>query len=967
MILNEKLFKEFNEEFDADGDWFYTYQALKNVGSVQDYSEEFEFEDEAINFAKDHDYDRVVRYYYPIIDNSEETWDFIDYVNYGHPKYNEEIWNRADKLNEDFKYSDEDEVEYKGYIIAPFTINDLKVGNKSLGGFTKYFIKKGDAYYKDKDFTSVEDAKKFIDSATKVKESIDYTDENYLYKPYWYLTKHGIGPGSVPKRISIWTWFETPEGTYFASSNVISTQELEEYEIVEKQPNLEDIPEKSRIDIQNFLETPLSYADSLIEAKGLTKEIAVLQGNYGYGWDDLIEYELNDMSRKQDLKDYDENEKGVPHRIIHRRVPRDLDEDIKKTKSGKWVNVGKEGTHGEFKTKKAAREQQKAMFARGFKESKRLVETGEWEDDEEGLLWKQQLLDLIHKYTTFDNVELEDVKGFDKYQGPYVYDSGLEFWVDNEAENCLLIHNLNYNLMSDSGWYRICSREDFEKFEQGNLEPLQESLDLREDTSAKAFSKNLGKDDVQYFAKKNRFNYDVDQLRIDNINKTYEFGQFKILSSRESTKNSKEFERLVDILKDKGYKEVKNTKNESVEKQPKKESIKLTNAEKIYDKLQKDLNKLGYQIGLNRRTGDIQINQRVFKENGRYKSGTITTKEALKDAIDLANEYGLKTSVEVFLHKPILTIHTTELFNPEVTREALNNNLKVKYESLYQTDSISGNKMTFEVTDDGQFMVKDGEKVILNTKVVDVQDTKNQIKSMQDIEVLQEDLNKNLDDEVAKEVEMIFSSADETFPSRMLSRLKSDFKYILGAVKDNAEKNNESVSLNTINKHLWFHDIDKQAALMKEIYERLDEKPEDLTLQDIDNFVTETKQLLNKKKAIEEDLEREIEDLNENPGDEEEIDPTAGLETVLNDLINDENEAINGYNSAIVNFEVEGRGDLTQVFRDIIKDEQNHIGNLQKVLNEINPDTLKNIQDGQKEAEETLQSDSNSETEETNE
>ena len=109
------------------------------------------------------------------------------------------------------------------------------------------------------------------------------------------------------------------------------------------------------------------------------------------------------------------------------------------------------------------------------------------------------------------------------------------------------------------------------------------------------------------------------------------------------------------------------------------------------------------------------------------------------------------------------------------------------------------------------------------------------------------------------------------------------------------------------------------------------------------------------------------EDLNENPGDEEKIDPTAGLETILNDLINDENEAINGYNSAIVNFEVEGRGDLTQVFRDIIKDEQNHIGNLQKVLNEINPDTLKNIQDGQKEAEETLQSDSTLETEETNE
>lgn len=155
--VSAKTRELFKEEFDKD--WFYTYQALKNVGSVQDYSEEFEFEDEAINFAKDHDYESVVRYYYPIIDNADETWDFIDYVNYGHPKYSEEIWSNSDNLN---------------------------------------------------------------------------------------------------------------------------------------------------------------------EAKGRTKEIAVLQGNYGSGWEDLIEYELDDMSRRQDLKNYNENEEGVPHRIIHRRVPREL-------------------------------------------------------------------------------------------------------------------------------------------------------------------------------------------------------------------------------------------------------------------------------------------------------------------------------------------------------------------------------------------------------------------------------------------------------------------------------------------------------------------------------------------------------------------------------------------------------------------------------------------------------------------
>lgn len=45
----------------------------------------------------------------------------------------------------------------------------------------------------------------------------------------------------------------------------------------------------------------------------------------------------------------------------------ELEEDIEKTSKGKWVNRGKEGTHGEFTTKKAAREQQKAMFAQGYK------------------------------------------------------------------------------------------------------------------------------------------------------------------------------------------------------------------------------------------------------------------------------------------------------------------------------------------------------------------------------------------------------------------------------------------------------------------------------------------------------------------------------------------------------------------------------------------------------------------------
>ena len=42
-----------------------------------------------------------------------------------------------------------------------------------------------------------------------------------------------------------------------------------------------------------------------------------------------------------------------------------------------WVNKGKEGTHGKFRTKKEADAQRKAMFARGFKESKKINESEE--------------------------------------------------------------------------------------------------------------------------------------------------------------------------------------------------------------------------------------------------------------------------------------------------------------------------------------------------------------------------------------------------------------------------------------------------------------------------------------------------------------------------------------------------------------------------------------------------------------
>lgn len=51
--------------------------------------------------------------------------------------------------------------------------------------------------------------------------------------------------------------------------------------------------------------------------------LSVLQGNYGYGWDDLCEYDHNDAmwykELREDCKAYRENEPGYAHRVIERR------------------------------------------------------------------------------------------------------------------------------------------------------------------------------------------------------------------------------------------------------------------------------------------------------------------------------------------------------------------------------------------------------------------------------------------------------------------------------------------------------------------------------------------------------------------------------------------------------------------------------------------------------------------------
>lgn len=62
---------------------------------------------------------------------------------------------------------------------------------------------------------------------------------------YWYFTRHGVQPGSVPKYVNILDIVDTPEGSYFLADGVILTDDLRNYEIKERKPK-NDVVEASK-------------------------------------------------------------------------------------------------------------------------------------------------------------------------------------------------------------------------------------------------------------------------------------------------------------------------------------------------------------------------------------------------------------------------------------------------------------------------------------------------------------------------------------------------------------------------------------------------------------------------------------------------------------------------------------------------------------------------------------------------
>ena len=75
----------------------------------------------------------------------------------------------------------------------------------------------------------------------------------------------------------------------------------------------------------------------------------------------------------------------------------------------------------------------------------------------------------------------------------------------------------------------------------------------------------------------------------------------------------------------------------------------------------------------------------------------------------------------------------------------------------------------------------------------------------------------------------------------------------------------------------------------------------------------------------------------------------TGLANLIIDAINDEWEAISGYNDLIEVMSREGHEDMVKVINDIANEENTHVGQLQEILKTISSN-VENIDDGASEA-----------------
>lgn len=356
----------------------------------------------------------------------------------------------------------------------------------------------------------------------------------------------------------------------------------------------------------------------------------------------------------------------------------------------------------------------------------------------------------------------------------------------------------------------------------------------------------------------------------------------------------------------------------------------------LYDELRRakylvNADPVGYRIGKKQPKGQVQLS----RKDKSYEF--IKDEKDLDDAKAIVDKYGFKYYVKSTLGVPSLYIDTESLD-----------------EEIYSAPNAAGGEMSFDIKGDGTIIIYDGDKIIKQSKTNPTY-AKQVLKDLGFIEKksMKEDYNSNHEDlekfiirlnNYADDIAKLYNirGAVDTFDIESLAHgepgvagFEEDESELKGLVGQTREKDREIARLLRELNYLRNNYND-----FREIAREIIEGSE-----------------LKEKKTIKESFEDEhlgstekvIEDGNEIIPNSVEPGPGAGLATQLNELIRDEWEAIQGYNDAIVMAELEGFHDVAKVFKDIVNEENVHVGQLEQCMKLVSPNT-DSINQGETEA-----------------
>lgn len=271
----------------------------------------------------------------------------------------------------------------------------------------------------------------------------------------------------------------------------------------------------------------------------------------------------------------------------------------------------------------------------------------------------------------------------------------------------------------------------------------------------------------------------------------------------------------------------------------KKRAPKPLSYEKIYDSLEK----LGYDVYASHKGG---LYVRKAKESNLSKAKeyldsngipyTVEYKGYPKKYVlefDVPEDTSQNESLREASNRSIEEVKS--ILRPLVTKDgkvrALRDDEKLPRGFQFKSGTDTSGEVTYEGTDYAYAVVNGKLKVMTSAEAGD-----NWSET-----IYKEDL-----DNIQTAVDKIFSSGDEGYPYAMLDRMKSDCEYYLGYG-------------NRSSKYLWAKDPKQHIEIMKAIYNRLDPKPEWLTIDKINEY---------EKNMLEEPLEYDSTVKNESFEDE---------------------------------------------------------------------------------------------------